>query len=314
MSDELAHDFYPIIKVYKDGRIERLWDTSPVPATIDPQTGVQSKDVVISTIPLISARLYLPKSATPESTCKLPLLIYFHGGGFCIESAFSPTYHNYLNSFVSDANVVAVSVDYRLAPEHPLPAAYEDSWAVLKWVESHFAGTGPEEWLNKHADLNRVFFAGDSAGANIAHHMGLRVGSEKPVGFMLNGIVLVHPYFGGEEPIGGELALAENTRKRLADLWRFCYPLTSGTDDPFLNPGKDPKLAELGCEKVLVCVAEKDSLKDRGWYYSEVLKKSGWNGVVEVMEAKEEDHVFHLIDNSCDNARTMLKKVVSFMN
>ncbi|KAL6213435.1 hypothetical protein ACLB2K_012882 [Fragaria x ananassa] len=94
----------------------------------------------------------------------------------------------------------------------------------------------------------------------------------------------------------------------LAELWRFCYPLTSGTDDLFLNPGKDPKLAELGCEKVLVCVAEKDSLKDRGWYYSEVLKKSGWNGVVEVMEAKEEDHVFHLIDNSCDNARTMLKK------
>ncbi|KAM5549225.1 putative carboxylesterase 12 [Rosa sericea] len=314
MSDELAHDFFPIIKVYKDGRVDRLWGTSTLPASIDPQTGVQSKDVVISTAPPVSVRLYIPKSTTTESTRKLPLLVYFHGGGFCNGSAFSPTYHNYLNSLVSEANVVAVSVDYRLVPEHPLPAAYEDSWATLKWVESHFAGNGPEDWLNRHADLNRVFFSGDSAGANIAHHMGLRVGSEKLVGFKLNGIVLVHPYFWGEEPIGGELALAENHTKMLAALWRFCYPLTSGSDDPILNPGKDPKLGELGCEKVLVCVAEKDSLKDRGWYYSEVLKKSGWNGVVEVLETKEEQHVFHLINPSCDNAVTMLKKIVSFMN
>ncbi|XP_062023842.1 probable carboxylesterase 12 [Rosa rugosa] len=314
MSDELAHDFFPIIKVYKDGRVDRLWGTSTLPASIDPQTGVQSKDVVISTAPPVSIRLYIPKSTTTESTRKLPLLVYFHGGGFCNGSAFSPTYHNYLNSLVSEANVVAVSVDYRLVPEHPLPAAYEDSWATLKWVESHFAGNGPEDWLNRHAELNRVFFSGDSAGANIAHHMGLRVGSEKLVGFKLNGIVLVHPYFWGEEPIGGELALAENHTKMLAALWRFCYPLTSGSDDPVLNPGKDPKLGELGCEKVLVCVAEKDSLKDRGWYYSEVLKKSGWNGVVEVMEAKEEQHVFHLVNPSCDNAVTMLKKLVSFIN
>ncbi|KAM5549224.1 hypothetical protein ABKV19_000586 [Rosa sericea] len=312
MSDELAHDFFPIIKVYKDGRVDRLWGTSTLPASIDPQTGVQSKDVVISTAPPVSVRLYIPKSTTTESTRKLPLLVYFHGGGFCNGSAFSPTYHNYLNSLVSEANVVAVSVDYRLVPEHPLPAAYEDSWATLKWVESHFAGNGPEDWLNRHADLNRVFFSGDSAGANIAHHMGLRVGSEKLVGFKLNGIVLVHPYFWGEEPIGGEVALGH--REHLDALWRFAYPLTSGSDDPLFNPGKDPKLGELSCEKVLVCVAEKDALKDRGWYYSEVLKKSGWNGVVEVLETKEEQHVFHLINPSCDNAVTMLKKIVSFMN
>ncbi|KAL6213434.1 hypothetical protein ACLB2K_012881 [Fragaria x ananassa] len=108
------------------------------PATIDPQTGVQSKDVVISTTPLISARLYLPKSAIPKSTGKFPLLIYFHGGGFCNGSAFSPTYHNHLNLLVSEVNVIAISVEYRLVPEHPLPAAYEDSWAAVKWVETHF--------------------------------------------------------------------------------------------------------------------------------------------------------------------------------
>ncbi|XP_050365306.1 probable carboxylesterase 12 [Argentina anserina] len=303
MSDELAHDFFPVIRVYKDGRIDRLWGEATLPASVDPQTGVESKDVVISAAPLVSARLYLPKATTPESTQKFPILVYFHGGGFCNGRLLH-----------SEANVVAVSVEYRLAPEYPLPAAYEDSWSSVKWVESHFTGTGPEEWLNQHADLNRVFFSGDSARANIAHHMGLRVGSEKLAGFKLKGFVLVHPYFWGEELIGGELALSESQRDFFAGLWRFCYPLTSGFDDPFINPSKDSKLGELGCEKVLVCVAEKDMLKDRGSYYSEVLKKSGWNGVVEVSEEQEEDHVFHLINPSCDNAVTMMKKVVSFMN
>ena len=62
------------------------------------------------------------------------------------------------------------------------------------------------------------------------------------------------------------------------------------------------------------CVAEKDALKDRGWYYKEVVEKSGWQGVVDVMEAKEEDHVFHLFNPQCENAVAMLKAIVSFIN
>ncbi|CDP16411.1 unnamed protein product [Coffea canephora] len=58
---------------------------------------------------------------------KLPLLVYLHGGGFFIKFAFSPTYHAHLNVVVAEAGVVAVSINYRFAPEHPLPIAYEDS-------------------------------------------------------------------------------------------------------------------------------------------------------------------------------------------
>ncbi|KMT16556.1 hypothetical protein BVRB_3g048490 [Beta vulgaris subsp. vulgaris] len=59
---------------------------------------------------------------------KLPLLLYFHGGGFCLESTFSSKYHNYLNSLASEAQVmiVFVSVEYRRAPKDRLPAAYHD--------------------------------------------------------------------------------------------------------------------------------------------------------------------------------------------
>jgi hypothetical protein len=89
-STEVAHDHSPFLKIYKDGRIERIVGTEIAPPSLDPQTGVESKDVVISPETGVSARLYIPKT-TPK---KLPLLVYFHGGGFCIETAFSPQYHN----------------------------------------------------------------------------------------------------------------------------------------------------------------------------------------------------------------------------
>ena len=307
---EIAHDLSPIMKVYKNGRVERLAGTDVVPPGLDPETNVESKDVVISEEG-VSARIFIPKIENPNQ--RLPLLVYFHGGGFCIETPFSPNYHNYLNSIVSGANVIGVSVHYRRAPEHPVPVAHEDSWTAVKWVASHFDGKGPDEWLNRHADLEKVFFAGDSAGANLAHHMAIRVGSEGLSGVKLEGIALLHPYFWGVEPIGSEANRPED-RAKADNFWRFSCPGTSGSDDPLINPDKDPKVGSISCKRVLVCVAEKDLLKDRGWNYKELLeKKSGWNGAVEVMEAKEEDHVFHMLKPTCENALVMLNRVVSFL-
>jgi acetyl esterase/lipase len=64
---------------------------------------------------------------------------------------------------------------------------------------------------------------------------------------------------------------------------------------------------------VLVCVAEKDLLKDRGWYYKELLEKSGWVGVVEVIETEDEGHVFHMFNPTCEKAKILLNQVVSFI-
>ncbi|KAF9590607.1 hypothetical protein IFM89_035925 [Coptis chinensis] len=88
----------------------------------------------------------------------------------------------------------------RRAPEHPVLIAYEDSWTSLQWLVSQYE----EEWLNKYVDFDRVFMAGDSAGANIAHNMAIRDGHSELTGVKLVGIVLVHPFFYGAEPLESE--------------------------------------------------------------------------------------------------------------
>ncbi|KAF8410031.1 hypothetical protein HHK36_002551 [Tetracentron sinense] len=311
---EITLDFPPFLRVYKDGRVERLLGTDIVPPSINPETGtgVSSKDVIIVPETGVSARIYLPKITDPLQ--KLPLLVYFHGGGFCIETSSSPTYHNYLNSLVAEANVVAVSVDYRRAPEHPVPTAYEDSWAALQWVASHSNEDGPEAWLRNHANFDRVFLAGDSAGANIAHNMALRA-TEVGLcgGVKLLGIVLVHPYFWGDDRIDSE---AKEPKGLAEKLWLYVCPSAADINDPRINPVAvgAPKLSGLGCRRVLVCVAEKDGLRDRGWLYHDAVAQSGWDGVVEIMEAQGENHVFHLFNPTCENAVNLMKRFASFIN
>ncbi|KAF9608404.1 hypothetical protein IFM89_009770 [Coptis chinensis] len=251
---------------------------------------------------VLSARLYLPKGANPQS--KLPLFIYFHGGGFCIESAFCATYHNFLNLLVEKANVVAISVNYRRAPEFSLPIAFQDSWTSLKWVFSN----PKEEWLNNYADFNRVFMGGDSAGATITHNVAVQAAHSELNG-KFNGILVVHPYFLGVKPLD-----SEGDMDLLGKLWTAVYPTTSGLDDPLINPVKDPNFKKLACKKVLVCVAEKDLLVYRGKFYYEQLGKCGWNGVVELAEAKGENHVFFLSNPTCENAVEFFKLVVAFIN
>lgn len=267
---EIAYEFRQFFHAYKDGRVERLFGTDIVPPQIDPQSdGISSKDVPISTETGVSARISIPTSIINAGQ-KRPILIYFHGGGFFMGSPFCSIYHNHIVSLVKAAKIVAISVDYRLAPENPVPAAYEDSWAALQWIASHANGHGPELWLNRHGDFRRVFLAGDSAGANIVHNMAAQAGVEELAGGVkLLGACLVHPYFENSE--GSDVGKC----------WRFVCPTTSGLDDPRINPNVDPRLGLLGCRKVLICVAEKDEERDRGLIYYERLLKSGWDGEVE---------------------------------
>lgn len=250
---------------------------------------------------------------------RLPVLVYYHGGGFCLGSAFDRTYHDYFNNCVALVKTVVVSVEYRLVPEHPIPAAYADSWEALAWVVSHIAGgTGNEPWLTGHADFSRLYLGGESAGANIAHHMMMRVGAE---GLAHNanicGLVLIHPYFLGSNKVNSDdLDLA--ARDRLGKLWHAVCPMTIGEDDPLINPFVDsaPSLEALACIRVLVCVAEADVLRDRGNTYYDLLKGSGWHGEVKIWQAPGKGHRFHfhLLEPGCDEAVVQDKVISDFIN
>ncbi|KAK3002748.1 hypothetical protein RJ639_017878 [Escallonia herrerae] len=132
---EAATELLPLLGVYTDGTLERLVSSPFVPKTLDETiTGVSSKDISISSD--VSARLYLPKHGHTDDSQKLPILVYFRLG-FCAGSTFSSDHHRYINTLVSQVKILAISVEYRLAQEHPLLTAYEDSRTVLQWVSSH---------------------------------------------------------------------------------------------------------------------------------------------------------------------------------
>ncbi|OEL29819.1 Tuliposide A-converting enzyme 1, chloroplastic [Dichanthelium oligosanthes] len=317
-SDEVVREFGPLLRIYKSGRIERPLVPPPVGPGHDAATGVDSKDVHLGAY---SVRLYLPPAAAAAeggASKKLPVVVYVHGGGFVAESAASPHYHRFLNELAAACPALCVSVEYRLAPEHPLPAGYEDCLAALKWALS-----AADPWVAAHGDLARVFVAGDSAGANACHHLAIH-----PDIRALKGAVLIHPWFWGSEAVGEE-PRDPAFRAMGAGLWFFACPGTSDMDDPRMNPMAPgaPALGTLACERVLVCAAEGDFLRWRGRAYAEAVaaarggglgvgteEAGGGGGGVELLETEGEGHVFYLFKPDCDKAKEMLDKIVVFIN
>lgn len=315
---KVTAEFLPFFWVYNDSSVERLLGSPIVPPTPeDPETGVSSKDITISQKPPISARLFIPKLTQPDQ--KFPILVYFHGGAFCVESAFSSDHRHYLNSLVSQGQVLAVSVEYRLAPEHSLPIAYEDSWAAFQWVAAHSIDNGvdKEPWLANHGDFKRVFTGGDSAGANIAHNITMRAGAENVHGGVnILGAFFTHPLFFGSKPIGSESSV-EHEKSLPCLLWDYIYPgAPDDTDNPLMNPigPAAPSLAGLGCSRLLVTVAEKDRLRNRGVFYYNAVKESGWEGeLMELIEVEGEGHAFQIIHFGTENAKNLIKSLASFL-
>lgn len=149
---EIVTEIPTLARVYNDGSVERFNKIKVVAPSDDPKNGlvVSSKDVVISENPFIAARLYI-QNEKQRGDEKIPIMVYFHGGGFITESAFSPVYHAHFNEFVSLVDVMVVSVEYRIAPEHYLPAAYHDCWTALNWVASHH---NPSTYNESNSDIH----------------------------------------------------------------------------------------------------------------------------------------------------------------
>lgn len=213
-------------------------------------------------------------------------------------------------------------MEYRLAPEHSLPIAYEDSWAALQWVASHSIDNGStvekEPWLANHCDFKRLFTGGDSAGANIAHNVTMRAGVEVlHGGVRILGASFTHPLFLGSKPKRPENSSVEEESLSPSSFWDYIYAeAPGGIDNPVINPffPGAPSLAGLGCSRLLVSVAEKDGLRDVGVCYYNALKETGWKGdLMELVEVEGEDHAFQILNFGSENSKNLIKRLASFL-
>nr|AAD04946.2 PrMC3 [Pinus radiata] len=309
----LLEDVPGFIQVYEDGFVARF-DHRLTPAS--PQVasdGARSKDVVIDPVKGISARLFLP--AELPLAQKLPLLFYFHGGGFCIGTTAWEGYHLFLSLLAATTRALVISVDYRLAPEHRLPAAYDDCFDAVEWVAS--GGGKAEPWLDAHADYGRCFLAGESAGGNIAHVVGSRTADQDLGPLKIRGLIVIHPYFGSEERIECEKVAAgdDAAALELNDLfWRLALPPGSDRDYPTCNP-RGPRSADLRkvpLPPVLVTVAGLDLLKTRGLLYYELLQSCGKEA--ELMEAEGEIHAYHVFHPRSEATRLLQERMSQFIH
>ncbi|KAI5675335.1 hypothetical protein M9H77_06286 [Catharanthus roseus] len=317
-SDETLFDLSPYIRIFKDGRVERLHNTPYVPPSLnDPETGVSWKDVPISS--KVSVRIYLPKiSDQQENEEKLPIFVYFHGAGFCLESAFRSFFHTFIKHFVSEAKAIGVSVEYRLAPEHPLPAAYEDCWEALQWVASHVRldnsslkrSIDKDPWIINYGDFDRLYLGGDSPGGNIVHNVLLRAGKEKlNGGVKILGAIQYYPYF----LIRTSSKQSDYMENDYRCYWKLAYPnAPGGTDNPMINPTVEnaPDLAGYGCSRLLISMVA-DETRDITLLFIEALKKSGWKGELDVADFEAE--FFDLFQTQTEVGKNMIRRLTSFI-
>lgn len=289
-----------LIRVYKDGHVERPPIVPTVDSTVHWECAVDCKDVVIDKFTNVWGRIYGPKSQE-----QLPLLVYFHGGGFCVGSASWKAYHEFLAKVAAKCGCVILSVNYRLAPENRLPAAYDDGLKALMWVKQQALNVSNDQrWWTSHCNFTRVFLAGDSAGANIAHYLSARVGSQSSIltPLCLKGTILIQPFFGGENRTYSERYTAQPLNSALSlttsDVyWRMSLPLGTNRDHPWCNPLAKgaARLGNLSLPPTMVCMSEMDILKDRNLEFCNAMGKAGKK--VEQVMYSGVGHAFQILHN-----------------
>ncbi|OBG25169.1 alpha/beta hydrolase [Mycobacterium sp. 852002-51057_SCH5723018] len=213
----------------------------------------------------IGVRIYWPSSQPGGDA---PVVLYFHGGGFVVGDL--DTHDGTARQHAVGAGAIVVSVDYRLAPEHPYPAAVEDAWAATLWVAEHGRRIG--------ADTTRMAVAGDSAGGTIAAATAQRArDAVDEAGPALRFQLLWYPSIMWDPSLP---SFAENATApildthAIAEFSRWYAGELDLTDPPAgLAPGRATNLSDL--PPAYIAVAGHDPLRDDGIRYGELLAAAG---------------------------------------
>ena len=236
------------------------------PAELLPDMRIEERTVGHGDLVDIPVRIYWPPVEQHED---LPIVVFYHGGGWSIGDL--DTHDPVARAHAVGAEAIVVSVDYRLAPEHPFPAGIEDSWAALQWVGEHAAELG--------GDPARIAVAGDSAGGNISAVMAQRARDNggPPLVFQL----LWYPSTTGDMTLP---SVTENADAPVLDgdvvdafLKWYLPPELDMTKPAELPPTLAPaNTADLsGLPPAYIATAEYDPIRDDGARYAELLGAAG---------------------------------------
>lgn len=222
----------------------------------------------------IRLRTYKPKGKQ-----NLPVLLYFHGGAFIYGT---PEQYDFIFfRLVQDMDILIVSVDYRLAPEHPFPAAIEDGYDALLWLSKHVNQIG--------GNNNTILIGGSSAGGTIAASITHLARDKKEVAIRHQ--YLLYPPMSSllETSSMNELANASMQTKNAARwMWKH-YLQDYITESPkYAVPLLEENCSNLPNATIIVC--ELDPLKDEAKMYGQKLKDAGI--AVNLVEIKGAVHAF----------------------
>jgi acetyl esterase len=210
---------------------------------------------------LIHARIYRPRE---DDERPQPGLVYFHGGGMVSNSV--ETYDALVQRLAAGSGCIAISCDYRLAPEHPFPAGVDDAYAVAGWVHEHADDLG--------IDPDRLAVGGDSAGGYLTAVVTqlARDRGGPPFVFQL----LIYPAVGTR---GTSRSMAENARGYLFEREELDWIYSVYLSDPrqSLDPRACPILQEdfSGLPPAFVLTVEHDILRDDAEDYAYLLEQAG---------------------------------------
>jgi acetyl esterase len=222
-----------------------------------PMAGVDVRDLRIDTV---GARLYTPSGLAEGS----PLLVFYHGGGFVVGSLDS--HDNTCRFLAKHAQVRVLSVDYRLAPEHPFPAGVLDAVAAFEYAHAHARELG--------ADPAAIAVGGDSAGGNLATvtaYLAVQAGGPKPA-YQL----LFYPTTDSTVRTRSQELFTDGFFLTQQDMdWFMRHYATSEEDkhDPRYSPLLAPDLT--GMPPAYIATAGFDPLRDEGEAYAERLRVAG---------------------------------------
>ena len=208
----------------------------------------------------VAARLYVPR----DDGAPRPLMVYLHGGGWVVGSVEG--YDTTCRRLALKADCAVVSVEYRLAPEHPFPAALHDAWDATSWCTREAARLG--------GDADRLVVAGDSAGGTLAAVVALMARDAGAPAIALQ--VLVYPVVDLVRETHSHVRNAEGYMLTTAALrWFYdCYvPDRAMRADWRASPLLCPTLR--GVAPALVIAAEHDPLVDEDAAYADRLRAEG---------------------------------------